>query len=119
ASLEALTLESARALKKMSSEGVELRKINVIGGGAQSSLWMKMIADATQLPAQRSLSNEASALGAGISAAVGAGWFANFEEAAAAMTNEAELIEPDPKDAEKWEDLSMRQAKIYTLTKTF
>ncbi|MEK9669330.1 MAG: FGGY-family carbohydrate kinase, partial [Deltaproteobacteria bacterium] len=106
ASLEALTLESARALKKMSSEGVELRKINVIGGGAQSSLWMKMIADATQLPAQKSLSNEASALGAGISAAVGAGWFANFEEAAAAMTNEAELIEPDPKVAEKWEDLS-------------
>ena len=35
------------------------------------------------------------------------------------MTNEAELIEPDPKVAEKWEDLSMRQAKIYTITKTF
>ncbi|MGB0139440.1 MAG: FGGY-family carbohydrate kinase, partial [bacterium] len=117
ASLEALTLESARALKKMSSEGVELRKINVIGGGAQSSLWMKMIADATQLPAQRSLSNEASALGAGISAAVGAGWFANFEEAAAAMTNEAELIEPDPKVAEKWEDLSSKQARPYGFLK--
>jgi xylulokinase len=78
-----------------------------------------MIADATQLPVQRSLSNEASALGAGISAALGAGWFANFEEAAAAMTNEAELIEPDPKVAENWKGLSMRQAKIFTVTKTF
>ena len=117
ASLEALTLESARALKKMSNEGVELNKISVIGGGAQSSFWMKMIADATQLPAQRSLSNEASALGAGISAAVGAGWFANFEEAATAMTNEAELIEPDPKDAEKWEDLSSKQARPYGFLK--
>ena len=117
ASLEALTLESARALKKMSHEGVELNKINVIGGGAQSSLWMKMIADATQLPAQKSLSNEASALGAGISAAVGAGWFANFEEAADAMTNEAELIEPDPKVAEKWEDLSSKQARPYGFLK--
>ncbi len=119
ASLEALTLESARAMQKMASEGVELRKINVIGGGAQSPLWMKMIADATQLPVQRSLSNEASALGAGISAAVGAGWFASFEEAAAAMTNEAELIEPDQNVAEKWQDLSMRQSKIYMITKAF
>ena len=117
ASLEALTLESARAMKKMAIEGVELKKINVIGGGAQSSLWMKMIADATQLPAQRSLSNEASALGAGISAAVGAGWFANFEEAAAAMTNEAELIEPDPKIGDKWEDLSSKQARPYGFLK--
>ncbi len=119
ASLEALTLESARAMQKMVSEGVELRKINAIGGGAQSHLWMKMIADATQLPVQRSLSNEASALGAGISAAVGAGWFASFEEAAAAMTNEAELIEPDQNVAEKWQDLSMRQSKIYMITKAF
>ena len=119
ASLEALTLESARAMQKMASEGVELRKINAIGGGAQSPLWMKMIADATQLPVQRSLSNEASALGAGISAAVGAGWFASFEEAAAAMTNEAELIEPDQNVAEKWQDLSRRQSKIYMITKAF
>ena len=97
----------------MAIEGVELNKINVIGGGAQSSIWMKMIADATQLPVQRSLSNEASALGAGISAAVGAGWFANFEEAATAMTNETDLIEPDPKVAEKWEDLSSKQERPY------
>ena len=101
----------------MASEEVELQKINAIGGGAQSSLWMKMIADATQLPVQRSLSNEASALGAGISAAVGTGWFANFEEAAAAMTNEAELIEPDPKVAEKWQDLSSKQARPYKILK--
>jgi xylulokinase len=113
ASLEALTLESARAMQKMAAEGVELRKINAIGGGAQSKLWMQMIADATQLPVQRSLSNEASSLGAGISAAVGAGWFSSFEEAACSMTNEAELIEPDAKVADQWKELSERQAKIY------
>lgn len=116
ASLEALTLESARALRSMGNEGVELRQINAIGGGAQSALWMRMIADATQLPVVRSLSNEASALGAGISAAVGAGWFSSFEEAAAQMTNEAESIEPDPQAAEVWQSLAERQAKIYPLS---
>jgi xylulokinase len=119
ASLEALTLESARALQKMSEEGVDLHKINAIGGGAQSKLWMEMIADATQLPVQRSLSNEASALGAGISAAVGAGWFSSFEEAATSMTNEAELIEPNSKVADEWHELSTRQAKIYESIREF
>jgi xylulokinase len=77
---------------------------------------MKMIADATQLPVYKSLSNEASALGAGISAAVGVGWFATFEEAAHSMTNEAELIEPDPNVAENWQELSERQSKLYAIT---
>ncbi|MGA1598078.1 MAG: FGGY-family carbohydrate kinase [bacterium] len=116
ASLEALTLESARALKAMAQKGVELNKINVIGGGAQSRLWMHMIADATGLPAQRSLSNEASSLGAAISAAVGAGWYSSFEEAANEMTNEAETFEPNPAVAEQWEALSDRQRRVYAIT---
>ena len=29
------------------------------------------------------------------------------------MTNEAELIEPDPKVAKKWEDLTSKQARPY------
>ena len=39
------------------------------------------------------------------------------KEAAAAMTNEAELIEPDPKVAEKWQDLSSKQARPYKILK--
>ncbi len=116
ASLEALTLESARALKAMQEQGVTLQQINVIGGGAQSTLWMQMIADSTGLPAKRSLSNEASSLGAAISAAVGAGWYASFEEAANAMTNEAEVFEPNSAVAEQWEALSTRQGRVYQLT---
>jgi len=100
----------------MAQKGVELNKINVIGGGAQSRLWMHMIADATGLPAQRSLSNEASSLGAAISAAVGAGWYSSFEEAANEMTNEAETFEPNPAVAEQWEALSERQRRVYAIT---
>jgi xylulokinase len=113
ASLEAITLEFARALDQMRRAGVAAERIIAIGGGAQSSLWVRMIADATGLPVIRGLSNEASALGAGISAAVGVGWFTGFKEASAAMTKVAEQVDPALKLREVWQDLSARQAQVY------
>ncbi|PII39475.1 hypothetical protein T190_04270 [Sinorhizobium meliloti CCBAU 01290] len=78
ASMEAITLEFVRSLLEMKSMGVAADRIFVIGGGAGSPLWRQMVADASGLPVIRSLSNEASALGAGMSAAVGAGWYGHF-----------------------------------------
>lgn len=113
AGLEAITLEFARALKLMRAAGLSLEQILVIGGGADSRLWLKIVADSTGLPVVRSLSNEASALGAGISAAVGSGWFPSFDTAVGAMTRVAERIEPDLSAAPQWEALSRKQAAVY------
>ena len=55
----------------------------------------------------------ASALGAGMSAAVGAGWFKNFQDAARAMSRTAEATDPDLAARKDWRDLSLRQARIY------
>ena len=113
AALEAITLEFARALQAMRGEGLDPQHILAIGGGAANEAWLRMIADATGLPVIRSLSNEASALGAGISAAVGAGWFAGFQEAVNAMTRTAGRIDPDPASRATWDALSQRQAQVY------
>lgn len=113
ASLEAITLEFSRALDTMRRTGCRADQIRAIGGGANNRLWLRMIADATGLPVIRSLSNEASALGAGILAAVGAGWFEGFEPATAAMTHSAEQIDPDPASATAWAGLSLRQDAVY------
>ncbi|MFO1137621.1 MAG: FGGY-family carbohydrate kinase [Paracoccus sp. (in: a-proteobacteria)] len=113
ASLEAITLEYARALAQMRAAGVRIDRITTIGGGAQSKLWLRMIADATGTPVQCGLSNEASALGAGMTAAVGAGWYAGFAEAVAAMSRVADTTMPDPGAGGAWADLSRRQAQVY------
>lgn len=113
AALEALVCESARAIAAMRAEGIAARRIVAVGGGAASALWTRMFADATGLPLARSRSLEATALGAGIVAAVGAGWFADFAAAAAAMTGEAETIAPDPAMAAAWADLVARQGAVY------
>lgn len=113
ASLEAITLEFTRSLEQMRAKGLAADRIFVIGGGASSKLWRKMVADAAGLPVHRSLSDEASALGAGMSAAVGAGWFKNFQDAASAMSRTAEAMDPDLATSKDWRDLSHRQARIY------
>jgi xylulokinase len=117
ASLEAISLEFARALEQMRSMGLQPDRILAIGGGAGSRLWRKMLADSTGLPVVSSLSDEASALGAGMAAAVGAGWHADFTAATAAMTRTAGQLDPDPAAYPAWQALSRRQAKLYELAR--
>ena len=113
ASLEAITLEFARALEQMRRQDAKVDRVLVIGGGAGSPLWLHMVADSTGLPVIRSLSNEASALGAGMCAAVGAGWHADFAAATREMTRIAEQVDPSLKAFPEWQALSARQAKVY------
>jgi xylulokinase len=117
AGLEAITLQTARALEEMRRQGLSPRRIVAIGGGANSPLWTTMIADSTGIPIQKGQSAEASSLGAAISAAVGIGWFDSFEKAADAMTSVAEMIAPNPAARAAWAALSDRQAKVFAATR--
>ena len=112
--LEALTLESARFIENMRIEGLEPVHIIAVGGGGNSKLWTKMFCDATGLPLSVSESLEASSLGAAMSAAVGAGWFSDFTEAAERMSRTQAPITPDLKVKPQWDSLSARQARAYT-----
>ena len=111
--LEALTLESARVIENMRLEGLQPTHIIAVGGGGNSRIWTKMLCDATGLPLSVSRSLEASSLGAAMSAAVGAGWFADFAEAAGCMSRMQAPIMPDAKVKPQWDALSARQARTY------
>lgn len=113
AALEALTLESARCVAAMRANALAPDRILAVGGGAANALWTGMFADATGLPVTRCRSPEASSLGAGISAAVGIGWFPDFATAAGAMTRAAETVAPDLSRASAWAALSQRQQQAY------
>ena len=111
--LEAITLESARTVSAMRRSGLSPEKIIAVGGGANSALWTRMFADSTGLPLHVSRSLEASALGAGISAAVGLGWHDGFDSAASAMSAEGPAIAPDPAAAAEWKAAARLQAASY------
>lgn len=111
--LEGLTLECARAGMAMRAAGVAIDEMVVIGGGAKSALWVQMIADATGRPVAVCGTVEASALGAGMLAAFGAGWYPTIEDAAAAMAGATTPIEPDAARHDRYQALMAIHGDLY------
>jgi xylulokinase len=72
-----------------------------------------MVADATGRPAHVCETVQASALGAGMLAAYGAGWFATIEDAAAAMSAKTTAVEPNPASAGRYAELMALQGSLY------
>ena len=112
--LEGIALEQAlatEAVEKATNE--KTKEFAVIGGGARSKLWRQIIADATGIKVLNMSSDEASSLGAGISAAVAAGWFPSFREAAASMVQVKGITEPDPQNADRYHIQLSEYKKLY------
>ena len=113
AMLEGLTLETARAAQVMAASGVAMERVVAIGGGTRSALWLHMLADATGCPLCVSETAEASALGAGMIAAFGAGWYASINEAAAAMAAPLKAVAPDHQRQRRYAELMQIQGSLY------
>ncbi len=109
--LEGLALDQAYALEKATqATGARIDKIIAIGGGTASPLLLQIIADATNTPVCRADVAEASALGAAICAAKGAGWFPTVSKAAKAMVQtDLKEVPPQPDHVARYADLR----KIY------
>ena len=110
--LESITGWIARSIRDMRHEGVFIDTIVAVGGGANSTLWLKMIADATGLPIQISNTIEASSLGAGMIAATGVGWYPDLQAAAEGMSNAYDAQVPSGDDRAAWRDLMERQERL-------
>jgi len=111
--LEGLTLESARAAAAMERCGIAVDEFVTIGGGAKSRLWVQMVADATNRPVWVCETVEASALGAGMLAAYGAGWHPDIPAAAKAMSGRTASVEPNPGSPERYRELMAIHGGLY------
>jgi sugar (pentulose or hexulose) kinase len=96
-------LEGIAFEQRLCTEGVEkalgrpVQRFIAIGGGAQSPLWCRIIADITGKSVFHAAGPEAAALGAGILGAVAAGYYPGADRAAQEMTRILpEPVEPDP-----------------------
>lgn len=94
--IEAITIDQAMRTEDMeAASGQRIEHFVAVGGGARSPLWRQMLADATGRPVHVSETVEASALGAGMIAAAGAGWYDSITAAARAMAGETTPVHPD------------------------
>lgn len=112
--LEGMCLDQAQATRGVENEtGLRVERFVAIGGGASSPLWTQMLADATGKYVAISETVEASALGAAMIAAYGAGWFASFAETAESMCGKTRIVEPDLKVRQTWDELLEIYRRIY------
>jgi len=93
--------------------------IRASGGGTASPLWRQILADVLQAEIAVVETTEGAAYGAGILAAVGAGWFPSVEAAAAALARATPVAAPGP-DAGRYRDAHAIYRELYpALAPTF
>jgi len=112
--LEGIAMEQSLATDGVeTATGCMTKEYALIGGGAGSKLWRQIIADTSNKRVLSMASDEASCLGAGISAAVAAGWFQTFEDAANNMVHVKGITEPDRNSVEIYRNKITSYKKIY------
>ncbi len=84
---------------------VKIEKIRVSGGGSQSRVAMQLTADIFGMVAEKPHTNETSALGAAIDAAVGLGLHGDFRIALREMTRVGETYSPIPSNRDLYGEL--------------
>ena len=104
--LEGIAFEHRLAIEGIAAaSGQPIGDHVILGGGSRSALWCQIVADVLAAPVRRARSADATNLGAGVLAAVGAGWYGDVPEAAAAMTGTTDEFVPDPDAAARYDRL--------------
>lgn len=99
--LEGVCYEMRQILE---ASGREFAAIRMLGGAARSDLWNQMHADVYGCPVETIASREASALGAAMIAACGAGLYPGLKDAVCGMARLKRRYEPDPGSAGRYQE---------------
>ena len=88
----------------VAAEVPNFNTVRVTGGVARSEVWNQIQADIYNRPVETVAVEEATALGCAIVAAVGAGVYKDYKEAAGRMVRVTRCYEPKPENVEIYRD---------------
>lgn len=115
--LEGVAFGLRDSLEVAKSLGIKVEKSTIVGGGAKSPLWRKMIANILRLSLEIPKSEEGPSMGGAMLAAVAAGEYPDVESAARAIVKIVGTEEPDPELTAKYEKRYQQFRKIYPALK--
>ena len=100
------------------SLGIRGDRIIAAGGGAKSPLFRQIQADMYDCPIYINQGKEQASIGAAMTAAVGSGFYKDYEEACARMVHlSPEATEPIPENVKRYEEEFQRFKEIYFANK--
>jgi xylulokinase len=98
----------------------ELDQVRVSGGGARSSLWRQILADALDTELVTVNTTEGAAYGAALLAGVGVGVWSDVDTACNATIQVVDRVAPQPAQVERYESFYVIYRSLYaTLKSTF
>ena len=92
---EGVVLSNRLCLDSFSKNGVSISRVIMIGGGARSSVWPRIVADVSGIPIVINGQTEAACAGAALLAGAGVGIYSSIEDAGRRFTGNQYVIEPD------------------------
>jgi xylulokinase len=98
--------------------GIPVSGIRLGGGGARGPLWRKIQAGVFGYPVEVLTAEQGGAFGSALMAGVGAGHWANLDEACSQAIEVASVIEPDPADLETYKAGYEKWRKLYPALKS-
>lgn len=117
--MEGVVFEMYGILKAYENAGINIGKIKLVGGASRSRIWTQMIADITQMPVEVYGNADAAAIGAGIIAAIGAGWYKSYEEACTAFSQDITHVLPNKENAELYKNIYEKYKQGFMYLKEF
>ena len=100
------------------SQGINISRTKMCGGGAKSVLWRNIIANVFNMEVDIPVSEEGPAMGGAMLAAVGCGVFGSVKEAADAIVKVKETIKPNPQVSARYEKRYQIFKNIYPSLKS-
>jgi len=103
--MEGITLDMKDMLSSFQRSGIEIGDIRILGGPTKSPLWNQIQADVYGTQVSTLEVADATLLGAGVLAAVGAGIFSGIEEGADQMVKIRDVYEPEKENTALYGEL--------------
>lgn len=116
--LEGITYSLKDSQTIMEAEtGRHFKRIVSVGGGAKNKEWLQMQANIFNAEVTSLETEQGPGLGAAMLAAVGLGWFENYEDCTKAFVNYKESTYPEPENVLIYEDYYSIYQDVYAATK--
>jgi xylulokinase len=111
--VEGVTFALKESFEMIKELGIKIKKAYIIGGGAKSDVWNKMIADILNIEVIKNDTEEGPALGAAILAMVGCNYYQDIETACSSIIKTKKTYKPNQALTRVYESKFLDYKRLY------